>query len=80
MSRPVLDEPCFAPAARVASVLPAQFRRVEKGVMGIGWQLLEGVMALLASVALTWWIFVAPSRAKRERRRVAREMKDPRLP
>jgi len=47
--------------------------------MGIGWQLLEGVAALLASVVLSWWIFVAPSRAKRERRRVAREMKDPRL-
>jgi hypothetical protein len=48
--------------------------------MSIGWQLLEGVMALFASVALTWWIFVAPSRAKRERRRLAREMKDPRQP
>jgi cyanate permease len=49
-------------------------------MMGTGWQLLEGVLTLLASVALTWWIFVAPSRAKRERQRVAREMKDPRLP
>jgi predicted MFS family arabinose efflux permease len=48
--------------------------------MSLGWQLVEGVLALLASIALTWWIFVAPSRAKRERRRVAREMKDPRLP
>jgi len=48
--------------------------------MSIGWQLVEGVVALLASVALSWWIFVAPSRAKRERRRLVREMKDPRLP
>lgn len=48
--------------------------------MGIGWQLLEGVLALLASVALSWWIFVAPSRARRERQRVTREMKDPRHP
>jgi type II secretory pathway component PulM len=48
--------------------------------MGIGWQLLEGVLALFASVALTWWVFVAPSRARRERQRVAREMKDPRIP
>ena len=42
--------------------------------------MLEGVLTLLGSVALTWWIFVAPSRAKRERQRLAREMKDPRLP
>jgi hypothetical protein len=48
--------------------------------MGIGWQLLEGVAALLVSVALSWWIFVAPSRVRRERQRIAREMKDPRLP
>jgi hypothetical protein len=48
--------------------------------MSLGWQLVEGVAALFASVALTWWIFVVPSRAKRERRRIAREMKDPRLP
>ena len=48
--------------------------------MGTGWQLLEGVAALFVSVGLSWWIFVAPSRAKRERRRVIREMKDPRLP
>lgn len=48
------------------------------GRMGTGWQLLEGVAALLVSVALSWWIFVAPSRAKRERRRLAREIKDPR--
>jgi hypothetical protein len=48
--------------------------------MGLGWQLAEGVLALFASVALSWWIFVAPSRAKRERQRLAREMKDPRLP
>ena len=48
--------------------------------MGLGWQLVEGVAALLVSVALSWWIFVAPSRVKRERQRIAREMKDPRLP
>ena len=48
--------------------------------MGIGWQLFEGVAALLVSIALSWWLFVAPSRLKRERRRIAREMKDPRLP
>ena len=48
--------------------------------MGTGWQLVEGVLALFASVALSWWIFVAPSRGVRERRRIAREMKDPRLP
>jgi hypothetical protein len=48
--------------------------------MSIGWQLLEGVLALFASVFLSWWIFVAPSRGKRERQRLAREMKDPRLP
>jgi hypothetical protein len=48
--------------------------------MGLGWQLVEGVAALLVSVALSWWIFVAPSRGKRERQRIAREMKDPRLP
>ncbi len=48
--------------------------------MGTGWQLVEGVAALLVSVALSWWIFVAPSRLKRERRRIAREMQDPRRP
>jgi type II secretory pathway component PulM len=46
--------------------------------MGTGWQLLEGVAALFISVALTYWIFVAPSPAKRERRRAARELQDPR--
>jgi hypothetical protein len=50
------------------------------GTGGTGWQLLEGILALFGSVFLTWWIFVAPSRAKRERQRIAREMKDPRLP
>ena len=48
--------------------------------MGTGWQLFEGILALFGSVALTHWLFVAPSRAKRERRRLARELKDPRLP
>jgi hypothetical protein len=48
--------------------------------MGTGWQLLEGVAALFVSVALSWWLFVAPSRAKRERRRMARDLKDPRRP
>ncbi len=32
----------------------------------------------LASVAFTYWLFVAPSRAKRERQREARELQDPR--
>jgi hypothetical protein len=48
--------------------------------MSTGWQLLEGVLALIGSVLLSWWIFVAPSRGRRERQRIAREMKDPRLP
>jgi hypothetical protein len=48
--------------------------------MGTGWQLLEGVAALFVSVTLTYWIFVAPSRAKRERQRLARELQDPRHP
>jgi len=46
--------------------------------MGTGWQLFEGVLALFASVVFTYWLFVAPSRAKRERRREARELQDPR--
>jgi hypothetical protein len=52
----------------------------KNNTMGLGWQLMEGVGALLVSVALSWWIFVAPSRLKRERRRIAREMQDPRRP
>jgi len=58
----------------------AAFIAERKDAMGTGWQLVEGVAALFVSVALTWWIFVAPSRAKRERQRIAREMKDPRRP
>ena len=46
--------------------------------MGTGWQLIEGVLALFASVAFVYWLCVAPSRAKRERQRVARELQDPR--
>ena len=42
--------------------------------------MVEGVLALIGSILLSWWIFVAPSRAKRERQRIAREMKDPRTP
>ena len=42
--------------------------------------MIEGLAALFVSVALSWWIFVAPSRARRERQRMAREMKDPRQP
>jgi hypothetical protein len=49
-----------------------------KGDMGTGWQLLEGVAALFVSVALTYWLFVSPSGAKRERQRLARERQDPR--
>jgi len=46
--------------------------------MGNGWQLFEGVLALFASVAFAYWLCVAPSRAKRERQREARELQDPR--
>jgi type II secretory pathway component PulM len=48
--------------------------------MSTGWQLLEGIAALFVSVALTYWLFVSPSRAKRERQRIARELQDPRRP
>ena len=48
--------------------------------VGTGWQLLEGVAALLLSIAVTYWLFVSPSRAKRERQRLARELQDPRRP
>jgi hypothetical protein len=48
--------------------------------MSTGWQLLQGVGALFASVALCYWIFVSPSRGKRERQRLARELQDPRRP
>lgn len=73
MPRPDGASSIFPPTARIP---PDQ----NNGLMSIGWQLLEGFLALFGSVALTWWIFVAPSRAKRERRRMAREMKDPRIP
>jgi len=46
--------------------------------MGTGWQLLEGVGALLVSIAFAYWLFVAPSRARREARQKARELRDPR--
>jgi hypothetical protein len=64
--------------AKSAAGIPKPER--EKGRMGTGWQLLEGVAALFVSVTLTYWIFVAPSRAKRERQRLARELQDPRHP
>jgi type II secretory pathway component PulM len=48
--------------------------------VGTGWQLLEGVAALLLSIAVTYWLFVSPSRAKRERQRLARALQDPRRP
>ena len=45
--------------------------------MGTGWQLFQGLMALLGSVALSYWLFVAtPARVKRERRRVSRRRRD----
>jgi len=44
--------------------------------MGTGWQLFQGVLALLGSVALTYWLFVSPSRARRERRRAIRRERD----
>jgi len=46
--------------------------------MSTGWQLLQGVGALIFSVALAYWLFVAPSRAKRERRESVRQLRDPR--
>jgi hypothetical protein len=46
-------------------------------LMGTGWQLFQGVMALLGSIALSYWLFVAtPARVKRERRRVSRRSRD----
>jgi hypothetical protein len=48
--------------------------------MSTGWQLVEGVVALFASVAFTYWLFVAPPRSRRESRRLARELLDPRRP
>jgi len=45
-------------------------------LMGMGWQLFQGMLALLGSVALSYWLFVAPSRAKRERRRAIRRDRD----
>ena len=51
-----------------------------KGRVGTGWQLLEGVAALLLSIDVTYWLFVSPSRTKRERQRLARELQDPRHP
>jgi len=53
---------------------------LKKGDMSTGWQLLEGLGALFASVAFTYWIFVSPPRGKRERQRLARELQDPRRP
>jgi type II secretory pathway component PulM len=46
--------------------------------MSTGWQLLEGVAALVVSVFVTYWLFVAPSRARRQRQQQARELRDPR--
>lgn len=40
--------------------------------------MLEGVSALLVSIVFAYWLFVAPSRAKREARQKARELRDPR--
>jgi hypothetical protein len=48
--------------------------------MGTGWQLLEGVATLLGAIAFTYWLFVSPSRSKRERQRQARDLQDPRRP
>jgi hypothetical protein len=48
--------------------------------MSTGWQLVEGIAALFFSVAVTYWLFVSPSRGKRERQRLARELQDPRRP
>jgi hypothetical protein len=48
--------------------------------MSIGWQLVQGIAALLVSVTLSYWIFVAPSAARRQARQIARELQDPRQP
>jgi type II secretory pathway component PulM len=48
--------------------------------MGTSWQLVEGIAALFVSVVFTYWLFVSPSRARRERQRMARERQDPRRP
>jgi type II secretory pathway component PulM len=53
-------------------------RNYKKGHMSTGWQLLEGVGTLLVSIAFAYWLFVAPSRARREQRQKARERRDPR--
>jgi len=60
----------------------SQCRNFKKGSRGVGtgWQLVEGVAALLLSIAVTYWLFVSPSRSKRERQRLARELQDPRRP
>ena len=50
----------------------------KKKVMSTGWQLMEGVAALVVSVLITYWLFVAPSRARRQRQQQARELRDPR--
>ena len=63
-----------APLAFEEAGIPKKVR------VGTGWQLLEGVAALLLSIAVTYWLFVSPSRGKRERRRFARELQDPRRP
>jgi type II secretory pathway component PulM len=46
--------------------------------MGIGWQLAEGIAALLFSIAVSYWLFVAPSRARRQRQQQVRDLRDPR--
>ncbi len=53
---------------------------IPKVMMSTGWQLLEGLATLFASLAFTYWLFVAPSRGRRERQRLARELQDPRRP
>jgi hypothetical protein len=47
--------------------------------MGAEWhQLLIGVATLVVSVTLSYLLFVAPSRARREARERARRLQDPR--
>jgi hypothetical protein len=47
--------------------------------MGTGWQLLQGLAALIFSVALAYWLFVSPSGvARRQRRDSVRKRQEPR--
>jgi hypothetical protein len=55
---------------------------IEKQLMtGTEWQqLLGGLAALLVSVTFSYYLFVAPSRVRREAMARARRLRDPRKP